>query len=98
MGNTTVSIHPSRVLMKRDGMLAVAAVNKHPSQPQKLTLRIPEGGYGEYRVVTVNGESTEAYNDVGVNGVTLKAGEWKKQEQPAEIDLPAHSVNVIQMR
>ena len=46
----------------------------------------------------MNGESTEAYNDVGVNGVTLKAGEWKKQEQPAEIDLPAHSVNVIQMR
>ena len=82
-----------------DGMLAVAAVNKHPSAAQKLTLRIPENGYREYRVITVNGESTEAYNDVGVNGVRLTEGEWRKRsEAPFEIDLPAHSVNVIQMR
>ena len=82
-----------------DGMLAVAAVNKHPSDPQKLILRTPENGYGEYRVITVNGESTESYNGIGLNGVTLTEGEWQKRtEAPPEIDLPAHSVNVIQMR
>ena len=34
-----------------------------------------------------------------LNGVTLTEGEWRKRtEAPLMIDLPAHSVNVIQMR
>ena len=51
----------------------------------------------DYRISTVNGESTEAYNDIAHTGVALNAGEWKPI-QKNEYCFEPHSVNVIQFR
>ena len=81
-----------------DGTLAIAAVNKHPSDAQTLSLRFEGAAGKEYRVVTVNGESTESYNDVGVDGVALTEGPWQPMPADAAFTLAPHSVNVIQIR
>jgi len=82
-----------------DGMLAIAAVNKHASQARTLSLSLAELEAKEYRVITVNGESTESYNDIGVEQVTLCEGNWLPLAGGMlEVDLGAHSVNVIQIR
>ncbi len=79
--------------------LAVAAVNKHPSEKQVLALTA-EGNYtaGSYRVVTVNGPETGSYNDIGTEQVKLTEGEWLPVTgRTLEVTLEPHSANVIQL-
>lgn len=79
-----------------DGILAVAAVNKHPEAGQALRLDVK---CREWRIITVNGEGTEAYNDIGYQGVTLTEGPWMRAGgDEVEFTLAPHSVNVIQFR
>ena len=83
----------------RDGSLAIAAVNKHPTEAQTLTTVLRDGSWREYRVLTVNGDSTEAYNDIGIDGITMKEGSWQPMpEGGLTFCLDPHSVNVIQIR
>ena len=80
-----------------DDLLAVAAINKHASEARVLPLTGVEGR--EYRVITVNGESTESYNDIGLEQVTLTEGPWQPLTgETLAVELGAHSVNVIQIR
>ena len=82
-----------------DGSLAIAAINKHPTETQTLTPVIRDGTCQEYRVLTVNGESTESYNDIGINGITLREGNWQPRSAgPLRVALSPHSVNIIQIR
>ena len=82
----------------RDGMLAVAAVNKHPSEEQVLELAFRDQPIHSFRVISVLGKSTESYNDIGVFGVSLTEGEWKDcSGERLCLRLPAHSVQVIQI-
>ena len=91
---TKLDLLPTRMT---DGTLAVAAINKHPSELRDLILD-PGEPAREYRIVTVNGDSTDAYNDVSVTGVTLTEGEWRPWQPGALFRLAPHSVNVIQLR
>lgn len=51
-----------------------------------------------YRVLTVNGASTESYNDIGGTQVTLSESPWQQLSTPAlTITLSPHSVNVIEV-
>jgi len=53
----------------------------------------------EYRLITVNGESTESYNDIGVEQVRLTRGEWKPVTgNVLNVTLQPHSANVIQLK
>lgn len=82
-----------------DGMLAVAAVNKRADASVTLRLDPEHWRAGAYRIVTVNGAGTDAYNDVGHTGVRLSEGPWLQAgEGPLEVRLAPHSVNIIQMR
>ena len=83
----------------RDGVIAVSAVNKHPGESRTLTLTW-EGGFSacEYRVLSIQGESTESYNDVDREQVKLEEGAWQSAAGPLTISLPAHSVQVIEMK
>ena len=87
-----------------NGMLAIAAVNKHPEESILLELAMAslteqKMSFREYRIITVNGDSTESYNDIGHTGITLKEGEWQKLAgSTAGAVLQPHSVNVIQIR
>ena len=61
-----------------------------PKDPEK---------YREFRILTVNGDSTESFNDIGHEGVALSEGEWRPlADGMAEAVLAPHSVNVIQIR
>ena len=82
----------------RDGAITVAAVNKHPAEARSLALCFegaPDGR--EYRVLSVLGDSTESYNDIGVEGVKLTAGPWQAFDGAPRCELPPHSVNVIEI-
>ena len=78
------------------GIFAVAVVNKSAEESRKLAFSC-EKELTQYRIITVNGDGTESYNDVGHTGVTLKSDEWKTIREKEYEFLP-HSVNVIQFR
>lgn len=82
----------------RDGVIAVAAVNKHPSESRTLSLQW-EGGFcgREYRGLSVHGDSTESYNDVDAEQVKIEEGPWQPITRPLTCTLPAHSVQVIEI-
>ena len=83
----------------RDGVIAVAAVNKHPEEKRTLSISL-EGGCagGVYRVMSVRGDSKDSYNDVGSEQVTLREGPWLPVRNSLEVVLPPHSVQVIQIK
>ncbi|MBQ8953339.1 MAG: hypothetical protein IJ048_04435 [Clostridia bacterium] len=78
------------------GGYAIGAVNKDPAAPQRLTLRILDDTVREMRVHTLNGLSPDAYNDIGHTGVSITVGPWTAFA--GEIELPPHSVSVIELR
>ena len=61
-----------------DGTLAFAAVNKDPFEEKALVLHPGIDGAYCWRQITVWGESTESYNDIGHTEVELKEGEWRE--------------------
>ena len=94
---SVLDVLPTR--MSDSGVVAIAAINKHASEARTLALSAEGMHTGtEYRLITVNGDSTDAYNDVDVNGVTLTVGEWLPLPENLQVTLDAHSVNVIQIR
>lgn len=76
--------------------LALAVVNKDPAQKHSLTLSfcMPKG---KVKMYTVSGDSTESYNDINHEEVSIKETDWGDFEEEMEIVLSAHSVNVIQI-
>ena len=76
---------------------AVAVVNKSPDKTIELLLDSGGIGLKEYRIIMVNGDSTEAYNDVGHTAVTLKENSWSNIGEK-KYTLEPHSVNIIQLR
>lgn len=78
-----------------DQTLAISVINKNASKTRSIIL--PAEGK-EYRVMTVNGDSTEAYNDVNIEKVTLREGEWRPIQDDLSVLIEPHSVNVIQIR
>ena len=81
--------------MRNDGVAAVSAINKDADNARTLTLDVD--GAKKYRVHTLNGDSTESYNDIGVDGITLTTGEWIECADTLELSLDPHSVNVIEI-
>jgi len=80
---------------RADGITAVSAVNKDAVQEKKVTLDVP--GVKRYRIHTLNGDSTESYNDIGVNGITCTVGEWIPCTDEFSVSFAPHSVNVIEI-
>ena len=91
---TELDILPTRMT---DGSMAIAVVNKNPSEARELAVE-PGEPMREYRIITVNGDGTDAYNDVDTTGVTLTEGQWRPWQPGAPIRLEPHSVNVVQLR
>lgn len=74
---------------------AVAAVNKDSEKSVRVCLKLE--AEGTVCIHTLNGDSTESYNDVGHQGVAVKRTELGKYERGMEIALPPHSVSVIEI-
>ena len=81
---------------KSTGQLAIAAVNKAPSDSCRLQLDIP--GLKEQAAVqlhTLTGASPDAYNDAGHTGVSITDTSFSAAGQTLDITLPPHSVSII---
>ena len=78
-------------------LLAIAVVNKSAAESQTLAITDAGQPVKEYRIITVNGDSPDAYNDIGHDGVTLTAGAWQPVTGAPYVFAP-HSVNVLQLR
>ena len=76
--------------------LAVAAVNKDPDASHAVS--IPLSAPAEVTLLTLNGDSKDAYNDVGHEGVRVTQTSLGLQQGTLEIALPPHSVSVISIR
>lgn len=55
----------------KNDMYSLAIVNKSADKNQQLMIEAMDTSLSEYRIVTVNGNSTEAYNDINHTGVSL---------------------------
>lgn len=75
----------------RPGM-AVSAVNKD-TRAHTVCVDAP---WQRYRLHTVSGDSTEAYNDIGHEGVALTTGEWQDRPANGAICLSPHAAHVIE--
>ena len=82
---------------RQDNLLAVAAVNKHPAEARQLEIALA-GVPLEYRMISVDGEGVDAFNDIDHTGITLVKGEWMPCEGMVSVSLRPHSINVIQVR
>lgn len=78
-------------------LYAVAVINKCADESQTLRMENPGDMMKEFRVITVNGSTTESYNDIDYTGVSVSESEWETVGN-GEYTLFPHSVNVIQLR
>jgi len=78
-----------------NGTYAITAVNKYPDQEQSLEFVVRDT-VSEYRLHTVNGLTTDSYNDIGHTEVGVVDSEWLPYT--GSVVIPAHSVNVIELR
>jgi len=81
---------------RSDGMIAVSAINKVASDSRTVDFTVP--GAKQYRIHTLNGDSTESYNDIGVDGITLRTSDWTECSSDLSVVLEPHSVNVIEIK
>ena len=78
----------------KDG-LAVAAINKDGEQPHSISIPLEKPAF--ITILTLNGSSKDAYNDVGRNDVTVTESIPGLCEGTLEITLQPHSVNIIKI-
>ncbi len=76
---------------------AVAAVNKSADESCLLKLSENAAVLREARVLTVNGDDKDSYNDIGHSAVGLSTGKWEPF-RPSGYELAPHSVNILQLR
>jgi len=75
--------------------MAIAAVNKDVEHAHAIAIPLPEPA--PVTLLTLNGDSKDAYNDVGHEGVKVTERQLGMCAGVLEIDLPAHSVSVIRI-
>ena len=75
--------------------MAIAAVNKDAEHAHVIA--IPLDKPARVTLLTLNGDSKDAYNDVDHEGVTVTETDLGLCSDTLEIELPAHSVNIIRI-
>ena len=96
-----ITVNTLDVAATRDsvtGALAVSAVNKHPSQPEFLTLHLERKG--DIIMREVNGPCADSFNDIDNEPVQIRLAdtyEWL-DDSTLRVTLAPHSVNVISIR
>ena len=84
------------VVTKGENGYAISAINKDSENVHSLQLRMLDDAVTEMRIHTLNGPAPDSYNDIGRTEVGITASEWIPC--PEEIQLPPHSVNIIELR
>ncbi len=94
-GERQVQVLDVLATLRSDGAVVVSVMNKDPERERALNLSVP--GVKKYRIHTLNGESTEAYNDIGIQGIVPRTGEWLACDGAVDLWLEPHSVNIIEL-
>ena len=81
--------------LRADGIIAVSAINKDAKEDAPVTISVPEAK--KYRVNSIVGDSTEAYNDINIQGIKMETGKELPCGEIISITLQPHSVNVIEI-
>ena len=79
-----------------DGAYAIGAINKDAHNSQSFDLSLLDDTVTEMRIHTVNGPSTDSYNDIDRTEVGITVSEW--MPFTGAVTLDPHSVNVIELR
>lgn len=77
--------------------IAVAVVNKSPSEKKHLTLNLEEECGGRVGFHFISGTGTESYNEVGCEEVKLQYADWGTYTDGMEITIPPHTAGIIQI-
>ena len=75
--------------------MAIAAVNKDAEHTHTITISMDRPAH--VTLLTLNGDSKDAYNDVGDGGVYVTERSFGPCSGSLAVELPAHSVNVIHL-
>ena len=94
-GETDSRLDTAATISADGKRIAIAAVNTSKEESATLTLSTVEKEYDRYKVITVNGDSCDSYNDIGNEGVTRTEGEWAPIKGDISVETEPHSVNVI---
>ena len=82
--------------VRADGAIAVSAINKDAEKSAKIKIAVEGCDIKSALIKTLNGASVDSYNDIGKeNDVSIKKKEIKPENGILEVELGAHSVNVI---
>lgn len=79
--------------------VAISLVNKHMHQDKLITLHI--GAHEQVQVLTLSGNDADDYNDIGRNTVIPFENDCavlSDVDGELQILLPAHSINIVQIR
>lgn len=76
--------------------IAIAAVNKDPERPHTVSISLDKPA--QLALLTLNGDSKDAYNDVGHDGVTVTETELGIFEGQLSVTLEVHSVNILRIK
>ncbi len=79
-----------------DGEYVIAAVNKDPENEQAFDFSVIGDKISEMRIHTLNGSTADSYNDIDKTDVYVTVSEW--MPCTGIINIPAHSVNVIELK
>lgn len=79
-----------------DEQYVIAAVNKDAENALSFEIDSIDDKITQMRVHTLNGPTTDAYNDISKTDVAVDVSEW--MPCMGKITLPPHSVNVIELK
>ena len=84
------------VTLDKDGLIALAAVNKDPVNKQSLRLAwSKEGIPNRCAIQTLSGSNPDSYNDIDRNDAVPNEALVREYKAEDEIGLPPHSVSIV---
>lgn len=90
-----VDIIDTVATLRDDGAVSVSVINKHPHSSKKVSFKIDSAF--QYCIHTLNGDSTESYNDIDLQGIILKSSEMINCNDIIDLEIEPHSVNIIEI-
>ena len=92
---SNVEVIDTVATLRDDGAVSVSVINKHPHSSKKVLFKIDNAF--QYCFHTLNGESAESYNDIDLQGITLRSSNMIACDNIFDLEIEPHSVNIIEI-
>ena len=77
--------------------VVLAVVNKAEYDAVELSVQIDQRKPLRYCRLTLDGETANSYNDVAVQGASIRSTPWQPAASPLRLRISPHSVNIIKV-